>query len=309
MSCRKDDEMKKQEQFLAMQDGQNVFVRTFEPDQVRGHIHILHGMGEHSGRYTSFAEMLCARGFFVSLHDHRGHGYTANGHYGYFADEHGFHKVVADVLEVLNHISKRIEAPLTLFGHSMGSFIARRFIQLYSSQVDRCILCGTGATTTLHSVGHKLALALVKAQGPQVESKIMDKLSFGSFNKAFKLPSTAFDWLSSDSKEVQKYMDDPMCGFIATNRFFADLTEGLLLINKKSELSRMRKDLPILFISGSDDPVGDTGQGVFKVANKMNDIGMENVTVYLFEGMRHEILNEKNKQHVYDVIIRWLEHE
>ena len=298
--------MKKQEQFLTMQDGQKIFLRTYEPDEVIGHIHILHGMGEHSGRYASFAEMLCARGFFVSLHDHRGHGYTANGHYGFFADKRGFHIVVSDVLEVLNYVRKQVDAPLTLFGHSMGSFIARRFIQLYSSRVDRCIICGTGSTTALHNVGNKLALALARAQGPQVESKLMNYLSFLSFNKAFEMPATAFDWLCSDEMEVRKYIDDPMCGFIPTNQFFVDLTEGLLLINRKEELSRMRTDLPILMISGSDDPVGHAGEGVFTVAKRMTDIGMENVTVYLFEGMRHEVINEKNKQHVYDVIIRWL---
>ncbi|MEO4053342.1 alpha/beta hydrolase [Solibacillus sp. CAU 1738] len=301
--------MKKLEQFVTMRDGQEIFVRIFEPEHTIGHFHILHGMGEHSGRYESFAEMLCDHGFFVSMHDHRGHGHTAKGDYGYFADELGFHKVVTDVLEVLKYVRMRVDVPLTLFGHSMGSFIARRFIQLYSNQVDRCILCGTGTTTALHIAGNKLALALVKTQGPRMESKLMNDLSFGSFNKAFKLPKTAFDWLCSDEKEVQKYIDDPMCGFIATNQFFADLTEGLLLINRKEEISRMRTDLPILFISGSEDPVGNAGQGVFKVASKMTEVGMENVGVYLFEGMRHEILNEKNKQHVYDVIIRWLKHD
>lgn len=300
-------------QYVRMSDGHEVFVTTFTPkEQVVGHFHILHGMAEHSTRYTSFAEMLCEHGYFVSMHDHRGHGNTVdqNGQLGYFGEQNGFARVVKDVFDVLQTIRQgRNLPPVTLFGHSMGSFIARRYIQLYSSTLQDVIICGTGATTRLHYVGNRLAKALAKTQGPLEKSHLMNDLSFGSFNQSFSNVKTSFDWLCSDQEEVQKYIADPKCGFIATNQFFADLTDGLILINKKGENSRIRPDLPVLFISGSEDPVGDKGKGVFQVAQQMTESGVESVSVYLFEGMRHEILKEPNKQHAYDIILRWLKND
>lgn len=305
--------MEKNEQFIRMNDGHEVFITTFTPqEQTIGHFHILHGMAEHSTRYTEFAEELCQQGYFVSMHDHRGHGYTAeqNGKLGFFAEQHGFDRVVRDVFEVLHQLKREHDLPKpVLFGHSMGSFIARRYMQLHSESLEKVILCGTGATTLLHLAGNRLAKQLVKIQGPQIESKIMNDLSFGSFNKSFKDITTPFDWLCSDKAEVKKYIDDSKCGFIPTNQFFSDLTDGLLLINKTGENSRVRPDLPVLFISGSDDPVGEMGKGVMKVAKQLQESGVEQVKVYLFEGMRHEVLNEINKQHAYEIIIRWLENE
>ncbi len=294
-----------------MSDGHEIFVTTFKPaEKAIGHFHILHGMAEHSGRYEEFARMICAGGYVVSLHDHRGHGNTVtqnDGLYGFFAEKDGFNRVVQDVYEVINTVRQQTEElPLTLFGHSMGSFLARRFTQLYSDQMHAAIYCGTGATTAHHVVGHQIAKVLSRLQGPKVQSLLMNSLSFGSFNKRISNVATAFDWICSDPLEVQKYIDDPQCGFISTNQFFVDLTGGLLQIAKPQEIAKIRQDLPILFMSGSDDPVGDFGKGVNRVAKELKKSGIENMCVYIFENMRHEILNEKNKQHVYDVVIRWL---
>ncbi|MBM7608848.1 alpha-beta hydrolase superfamily lysophospholipase [Lysinibacillus composti] len=305
--------MKKQTKVLAMSDGHQIFIRFFVPEgEPIGNFHILHGMAEHSARYDAYASLLCEQGYFVTVHDHRGHGKTVelNGSYGYLADENGFDRIVEDVYEIVQYIRNEKEnVPTILFGHSMGSFMARRFIQLYSDMVDRCILCGTGATTILHRMGNSLAKTLARVEGKNVESKLMSDLSFGSFNKKFKNAKTPFDWLCANVHEVKKYIDDPLCGFIPTHQFFVDLTDGLLLINRTSEIAQIRKDLPVLLISGSDDPVGDKGIGVFKVAKQLENAGLEDVVVYLFEGMRHEILNEKNNQYVYEVTTRWLEHD
>lgn len=301
----------KEQHIFTMSDGHKIFATTHVPkDEPIAHIHILHGMAEHHLRYNDFASMLCEAGYLVSLHDHRGHGGTADhndGVFGYFGEKDGFERVVKDVQEVLQIVQAQYGTyPFTLFGHSMGSFIARRYTQLYSDTLHNVIYCGTGATTALHAVGHQVANVLAKVQGPQTPSLIMNGLSFGSFNKGIKDVVTAFDWLSSDEKEVKKYIDDPKCGFISTNQFFVDLTDGLMTIAKNKEVAKIRKDLPVLFISGAEDPVGDMGKGVYKVAKQLEQAGIENVVVFLFEGMRHEILNEKNKQHVYDVVLRWL---
>ncbi len=293
-----------------MSDGHQIFVRIYEPkDTPVGNFHILHGMAEHGGRYDNFAEELCKLGYFVTVHDHRGHGKTAevNGKLGYFADNNGFHRVVQDVYEIIENFRLEREVRQTIiFGHSMGSFIARRFIQLYSQQIDKCILCGTGATTVLHLFGNMLSKSFSLVRSKTVKSHLMNRLSFGSFNKQIEDSKTSFDWLCSDEDEVKNYINDPYCGFVPTNQFFVDLTEGLLLINRRNEIANIRKDLAVLLISGSEDPVGNKGVGVYKVANQLKKAGVEDVVVYLFEGMRHEILKEKNKEHVFHVVSRWL---
>lgn len=303
--------LKKLTKVVSMSDGHKIFVRIYEPSSNPiGNFHILHGMSEHGGRYDAFAMNLCEQGYIVIVHDHRGHGKTAelNGRLGFFADQDGFERVVQDVYELVQNFRLYSEIETVLFGHSMGSFIACRYIQLYND-VDKCILCGTGSTTFAHKIGNTLARTLCLVQGPTTLSSIMSELSFGSFNKNIANVKTAFDWLCTNEEEVETYIKDPSCGFIPTNRFFVDLTDGLLLINQQSELENIRKNLPILLISGSEDPVGNRGAGVFKVANQYKKMGLSNVVVYLFEGMRHEILKEKNKEHVFHVVSRWLKNE
>ncbi|MGY3185526.1 alpha/beta fold hydrolase [Lysinibacillus sp. TE18511] len=247
------------ERYIEMSDGHFLFTRTFKPSNpCIGHIHILHGMAEHSGRYVKFARTLNEAGYAVTMHDHRGHGETAayNGTLGFFAEQNGFDRVVEDAHEVVTSLHAQFaDVPLILFGHSMGSFITRRYIQLYSEQVDNAILCGTGNVTALHTMGNLVAKALAKQFGKETESKILNKLSFGSFNKQFPSSKTAYDWLCSAEDEVQKYIDDPYCGFIPTNQFFVDLTTGFKSLNRKKEIAKIKKELPILLISGSKDPV------------------------------------------------------
>lgn len=298
------------EQLMQMSDGHVVFTKKYEPvGACIGHIHILHGMAEHSGRYEKFARVLCAVGYVVTTHDHRGHGITAmrNGKLGFFAEEDGFHRLVEDVYEIVCELhAPYTDVPFILLGHSMGSFIARRFIQLHGELVDRVILCGTGAVSTLHKVGHYVALSLAKQFGKDVESPLLNDLSFGHYNKQFPSAKTAYDWICSVDAVVQKFIEDPYCGFIPTNQFFVDLTQGLMEINQKKEIEKIKKNLPILLVSGSEDPVGEQGAGVYHVAAQYHAAGLEEVTVYLFEDMRHEILNEANQQMVYQVLLRWL---
>ncbi|MEB2302459.1 lysophospholipase [Lysinibacillus xylanilyticus] len=299
------------ERYIEMSDGHFLFTRTLKPSKpCIGHIHILHGMAEHSGRYVEFANSLNEAGYAVTMHDHRGHGETAayNGTLGFFAEQNGFDRVVEDAHEVVTLLHEQFaDVPFILFGHSMGSFITRRYIQLYSDQVDHVILCGTGNVTALHTMGNLVAKVLAKQLGKDTESKLLNKLSFGSFNKQFPNSKTAYDWICSVEDEVEKYIDDPYCGFIPTNQFFVDLTTGFMSLNRKSEIAKVKKDLPILLISGSKDPVGEQGQGVYAVAEQFAEAGIQDVTVYLFEDKRHEILNEDNREAVYQVLLRWLE--
>lgn len=297
---------------VTMNDGHKIFVRIFKPTvEPIGYFHILHGMAEHGGRYEAFSQLLCEHGYIVVVHDHRGHGKTAdlnNSPLGFIAEQNGFERIVEDVYEIMQQVKETKTIPTILFGHSMGSFIARRFIQIYSQEINHVIICGTGSTTLLHLIGNGLARAFAKIKGKKAESRLFNEISFGSFNKKIPDAKTVFDWLTSNHEVVHRYINDPYCGFIPTNQFFVDLTDGLKTIVRKKEIEKIRKDLPILFISGGDDPVGENGKGVFQVAQQFKKTGLTNVTVHIFEGMRHEILNEINNEKVYDVIFHWLEH-
>lgn len=304
--------MHKEEMIVPSQDHQQIAVTVFEPEkQTKGHIHILHGMAEHQERYVPFAQYLTEAGYVVSMHDHRGHGQTAKMNQtpnGFFSEKDGFDKVVEDVKTVTDIVRENLTLPpMILFGHSMGSFIARKYTQLYSNELSKVIYCGTGGVSFQHYAGATLAKFLTKTYGKTVESKIMDRLSFGNFNNGIQNPKTKFDWLSSDSKEVEKYIADEKCGFISTNQFYVDFLQGIITLSKDKEVRQIRNDLPILLVSGANDPVGDYGKGIWKVANQFSKCGLIDVTVHLFEGMRHEILNEVNREQVVQTILKWLE--
>lgn len=278
-----------------------------------GHIHLLHGMSEHIARYTEFAQFLASKGYIVSGHDHRGHGKTAekNGVKGHFADESGFERVVQDAYEVITHIRRRYPSPrLVLFGHSMGSFVARRYVQLHGAEVDLAVFSGTGADPGIMRYAGQVAAYLHgKKKGFDQPDHFLNKLVFGGFNKSVNQPKTPFDWLSTDYDAVEKYLTDPACGIVPTTRFFADLFEGLGTIHAAEELKKTPKHLPILLFSGSEDPVGDNGKGIWRVAKQYNHAGIEQVTVLLFEGGRHEMLHEKNRQHVFETVYDWIDRE
>lgn len=296
---------------VKMSDGHLLYVVKYTPEQSPiGHIHLLHGMAEHIERYETFALFLMEKGYIVSGHDHRGHGRTAekNGQQGYFGETNGFERVTEDVREVLLKIREEmVEVPLILFGHSMGSFIARRYMQKYSETLSKVVICGTSDSPgMLGEIGTFIGQIASKIQTPTTESKLLNNLSFGGFNKQIQNTQTPFDWLNTDTVEVQKYIDDPMCGFIPTNRFYMDLFYGLKTIHKREEIARIKKELPVLIISGAEDPVGKNGAGVFKVAKGLTNAGMTNVTVQLVEHARHEILLEKNKLETFHLIANWL---
>lgn len=295
-----------------MSDGHAIHVVKYEPKSSPiGHIHLLHGMAEHIGRYEDFANYLVEQGYMVSGHDHRGHGRTAekNGQLGFFAGKNGFDRVTEDVREVLLHVREKFEnVPLILFGHSMGSFVTRRYMQKYSESLSKVIICGTSFTPVpLGRAGSIVGKVTTKLQSPLTEGKMLHQLVFGGFGKQVKDSKTSFDWLNTNEIEVKRYIEDPLCGFVPTNQFYIDLFDGLIKIHNNKENAQIRKELPVLFISGSQDPVGNNGEGVFNVAKGLTNLGMQKVQVHLIENSRHEILLEKNKQQTYKIISEWLQ--
>ena len=297
---------------LEMSDGFNLYAFIKQPEgKPVGHIHILHGMAEHIGRYKESVEFFIEQGYVVTGHDHRGHGKTAqlNGIKGHFAESDGFNRVVEDAYEVIRHMQTYDSSlKLILLGHSFGSFVARRFIQLYGDVVDLVVLSGTGGDPGIAGyAGQAVANGLGNKNGFEERSEFLNSLVFGAFNKKIHRPTTKFDWISANSQHVSAYVKDENCGFIPTTQFFLDLFGALGLIHKKNEIAKIRKTLPILLFAGTDDPVGNYGKAVWKVARQYDNAEIEDVTVLLFEGGRHELLNDSSRDEIIQAVLNWIE--
>lgn len=292
-------------------DGVALNVYKWSPvGEAIGIVQISHGMTETVLRYDEFAHFLNERGFIVYGHDHRGHGLTAktNEHLGYIADNEGFEWLVEDLFQLMKHIkNENKNLPIFLFGHSMGSFVSQRFMELHGKEVDGLILSGSnGEPPKLTSLGIFLSGLEVKLFGRKHTSKMMDKLSFGDFNKNFKPNRTPFDWLCSVEQEVDKYIADDRCGFVCSASFYYDLLRGLKTIHVKENFDAIPKDVPIYIIAGDKDPVGNAGKGIINLYDKLKQTGIKDVQYKLYPNKRHEILNEDNKQEVMNDVATWL---
>lgn len=292
--------------------GHKIFVASWMPDdnQLKGIVQINHGMAEHCLRYKDFAEFLTDKGYGVYAHDHRGHGQSldTDDDLGYFSDKEGWNNVIDEVYKVTEYIEKENEdKDIFVLGHSMGSLITRGYIQKYGEHVKGAVISGTSATKGFLGVaGTAVARFICLTKGNRYKSKLLTDLSFGNFNKQFVPNKTEYDWLSRDEEQVNKYVDDEKCGFMCTSRFYVDLLKGLSMISKKHNIERTPKSLPILFISGDNDPVGEMGKGIRKVTDTYKSLGY-NVKVILYEGARHEIINETNNDKVYKDILDFIE--
>lgn len=298
------------ESTLRAGDGTDLAVRTTSPSgPARGIVQILHGMAEHAARYDALAADLAEAGYVVVTHDQRGHGRTAPHSLGHLADRDGWSLLVEDALQVgVAARAAHPDLPLVLLGHSMGSLVARTLVLRHSHAVDGLILSGTVANPghVQRLAAKALALALGRVFGGSQPSPIMDKLVNGGFNKQFAPARTEFDWLSRDARAVDEYVADPASGFICSNRFYADLFTGLGMAVDRSRISGVRPDLPILLLSGDEDPVGNNGDGVVKVARSYRRAGLRDVTTCLYKGGRHEMFNELGRDEVVVDLLAWL---
>lgn len=294
-------------------DGVQIFTYRWIPDEpsaVKGAVQIAHGMAEHAARYERFAEALTKAGYAVYANDHRGHGKTAGTleNVGYFADDNGWEKVVDDMHTLTGIIKKENPGkPFFLFGHSMGSFLSRHYSMLYGNELSGLILSGTGGDPgALGKIGLFVAKMDARMHGKKAKSEIMNKLSFGAFNSAFKPNRTDYDWLSRDNAEVDKYINDPWCGAVFTAGFFCDMLGGLGFINKKENIAKIQKNLPVYLFSGAKDPVGANTKGVTQAYTALKDAGISDLTLKFYENGRHESLNEINRDEVFQNVIDWL---
>ncbi|MEX6501065.1 alpha/beta hydrolase [Pseudomonas zhanjiangensis] len=302
--------MQHQAFWLNSSDATPLYVnRWFAEQPPKAVVMVAHGMAEHSGRYARLGEALVAAGYELYAHDQRGHGQTGSrGTPGHYADQGGWNRVVGD-LACLNHYIRQQHphVPIFLLGHSMGSYIAQAYLMQHSSSLQGAILSGSNYQPTwLYRAAQLVARLEHWRQGPRGRSALLDFLSFGSFNKAFKPNRTAFDWLSRDPQEVDKYVNDPLCGFRCSNQLWLDLLGGLQQITPLHNLAQIDSSLPLLVIGGERDPVSQ-GKRLRDLAGALREAGLRQVQLKIYPDARHELLNESNRDEVTADLIDWLE--
>ncbi len=287
---------------------QTILYHYFSSGEPKASILLLHGMAEHHNRYHNFAEYLCSNGIDVYLYDHRGHGTDkAEKELGFFSNSGGNKVVIEDALEVLHYIMKNKRSiKLFLFGHSMGSLIARNIIQ-QEDNLDGAIICGTTCPSSLKAKSGLLLANIIKLfYGPMHRSTFINNLLFGSKSYTKLSARTSFDWLSRDNNVVDAYIQDPYCGFICTISFYTDLIKLTLQASKKSLMSKTRTDLPMYIISGDKDPVGNYGIEIQHLITTYEQLNFNKISWKLYPECRHELLQELNSHEVMEDIYNWI---
>lgn len=277
---------------------------------VRAVLQISHGVAEYILRYEPLAAYLTARGFAVAGHDHLGHGESVapSAPRLYFGPKGSWNWVVEDI-EHRRRLARdqHPEVPYFLLGHSMGSFLARTYLIRFPGEVDGTILMGTGQMApALIAAGKAIAAAESRRTGRERSSPLVEKLAFGTYNKLFAPNRTGFDWLSRNTENVDRYLEDPQCGENPSIGLFREMLSGLTFIASPKNLEQMDLETPILFISGAMDPVGDCGRGVKRAFASFQQAGVRDVSLKLYPELRHEILNETEAETVCRDLYHWL---
>lgn len=308
--------MKKEEFYYDSRDGRTkLHTVRYCPEageKVCAVVQIVHGMAEYVERYEEFAEYLTARGIVVTGEDHLGHGKSVNtaagGKFGYFCEQDSATVLVRDVHR-LKKITEELypDVPYIIMGHSMGSFITRNYMYKYGMGISGAIIMGTGMQSPVTLWIARAAVAVQKLFcGSRHVSKLIDKLAFGSYNKKVSNPRTPFDWLSREPARVDAYIADPLCGFVFTVNGFGTLFELVSRLYKKENLRQTPGGLPVYMISGTADPVGGYGKGVQRAYHSLVAAGLRNIKLKLYEGGRHELSNETNREEVIRDIYDWM---
>ena len=272
-------------------------------------LQIVHGIAEFVERYDEFANYMASLGYVVVAEDHMGHGQSIAGgstqgyfHGGWFCAVDDTYQLMQDTMAAFPGL------PYVLFGHSMGSFMARTILAKYpDSGIAAAIICGTGWQPRFALPALiKVVEGICKKTGEEQPSLMLQGMIFGGYNKRISHPRTPTDWLTRDEAIVDAYNAHLLCGFVPACGLLRDMTKGIYYVEQEKNLKNMKKNLPVFFIAGAEDPVGPYGKGVEQAANAFKKAGMINVTLKLYPDCRHEILNELNRQEVFQDICQWL---
>ena len=290
-------------------DGLVLHANVYTPEQPRAIVQIFHGMSEHKERYDELCNLLAKFNCVVLISDHRGHGESINESIplGHFADNDGWRSELKD----LNLFAKTIHEkyrnlPYFIIGHSMGSLLACSYLKRYEDSINGVILSGMPAYNPNVPKGRQLAKAICKLHGNKGHSSTLIRLT-NTFNRTIRNPRTDFDWISYNTDNVDKYIDDPLCGFPFTNGGYFDLLDGMQDVFNNRDWRVLKTNLPILFMVGQDDSCADVPQGFQKSLDNLTKAGYANIEANVYENMRHEIFNENNRKVVYRDLLTWID--
>lgn len=274
-------------------------------------LQISHGMCEHIMRYEPFADFLCECGVAVCGNDHLGHGNTAadDSALGYTAKRGGVDFMLADLHKLTELIrGEYSDIPHILLGHSMGSFLAREYLARYKESADAAIISGTAGTENPTWVGKLVARLNMCFFGEKNRSRFINTLAFGGYAKKYPKDAPEYFWISRDEDIRRAYANDRFCTFKFTSAAYYDLFDVLGRVSRRSWAKKLKKDTPILMISGDMDPVGNYGKGVMKIYRRLKEAGIGDVTLRLYPDGHHEMLNEINRYDVFYDILSWLKY-
>ncbi|MDR3019613.1 MAG: lysophospholipase, partial [Treponema sp.] len=309
--------MVQNETYFESHDGTKLYLYRWTPDRQaevsqpkvekpKAVLHIVHGMAEHALRYRPLAEKLTSAGIEVWAADQRGHGKTADlninkpgrgGILGHCADGNASVPVAKDIHFINAEIKKSVNAPVFLLGHSWGSFITQYYVEEYTDDllINGCILSGSkGPGDFLVKAGFPVLALIAALRGQRKGSRLAKAMADGQYNTPFKPNRTQFDWLSRDEKEVDKYITDPLCGFLCSSGFYRDIAKLLNHVHRNEAMAKIKKDLPVYIFSGSSDPVSGMGVSATALVNAYQNLGINNLEFVLYPGARHETLKETN---------------
>lgn len=292
--------------YTSLIDSQKLKAYYYQISDPKAFVCIFHGMAEHQLRYKKFAKVLNDNGFSVLTIDHRGHGESLfDGHLkGYFADEDGWHRNLEDLHAIIS-MTKPTNVPFVLFGHSMGSLVARSYLKKYANELSALYLSGSPDESPMASAGMMVAKTIRLLKGKKHASPFMTNLSFGSFNKAVVNPKTSNDWLSINEENVKKYNDDDLCGFDFTTQAYVDMLQGIQEVYHGNDWKVSNPDLPIHFESGELDPCF-LPNGLDRAVKRLNECGYKNVDYRLVKDCRHEIFNDIKQDEVMNDFVKWV---
>ena len=299
--------MKNEFYFLSKDGKTQIHAVAWSPErEVKAILQIAHGMVEHIERYHDFASFLAQNGILVIGHSHLGHGKSliSKEKMGYFADPNGNQCVIEDIHELRCLTVKRYpNTPYFMLGHSMGSFLLRQYLGIYGKGLSGAVIMGTGDQPDIAVNGGKIVCKIIAAfKGWEYRSDFVNSLVIGGFEK--KLGKA---WLSKNKENVKNYAKDPLSGFVFTLNAFYHMFDGMAKMNAQEKAGTIQKDLPVFFVAGDEDPVGNNGKGVEAVYHRYQKKGAKNAQIKLYTGDRHEILNEDDKMIVYQDILNWIQ--
>ena len=303
----------KQEFYYPSKDGRTKIhaIEWIPEGEVSAVLQICHGMVEYIDRYDEFARFLNENGYYVVGHDHLGHGQSvvSEDKLGFFHESKGNACVIEDIHYLRKFTQKKYpDVPYFMLGHSMGSFLLRQYIGLYGNGLAGAIVMGTGSKSDfILAVGKLVCRIFAFVKGWEYRSDLVNSMVFGGFNKKFAHETTGSNWLSRNPVNAQNYAKDPLCNFVFTVNAYYQMFCGIQAVNRQERNEKVPKTLPIFFVAGKEDPVGNFGKSVENIYKNYKSCGIQDVSIKLYEKDRHEILNEVDRRIVFEDLLRWME--